>query len=197
MKKPLIVLSALLVLCLIPVRAEGNSCTSWSARDAFQYSSILVAKTFFYQDDRQTKSKAFLLKNDVVAIRNIKTDFACAVYVNQKGVVTIGWLEVKFLKDTTIKQNIVGKWETDNASLNVAKQSSSYSIKGIATFNTGQTVNTGDVDGKLISSGNLWTYQASTCVLSFLYLNNLLLVQDNNNCGGVNVSFTGTYRRSK
>jgi hypothetical protein len=180
-------------------QAEGNDCGSLSVTDALSYSSITAAKSYFFAElnDRRSQKKAYLVKGDVVAVRNIKSDWACALYVGNTGVQTIGWLEVKNLKSTTLAQNIVGNWTTDSGdqNLSIQKTGSSHNIKGKAIFPS--SGNTGEVAGALVLKGGQWRYSAGSCQLNLLFLNNQLVVQDNLGCGGLNVTFDGVYRRGK
>jgi hypothetical protein len=195
----LVAVAALVGFSSLQTNAEGNDCSSWSNDDAFTYSSVSATRSFFFKElnDRRTQQKAYLVKGDVVAVRNVKTDWACALYLGNTGVQTIGWLEVKNLKNTSLTQDIVGNWTTDSGdqNLSISKSGSSYRIKGTAVFPT--SGNNGAVDGALVLSRGQWRYSADPCALSVLFLNKQLLVQDNLGCGGLNVTFGGAYKRKK
>jgi hypothetical protein len=190
---------ALCVIAGLQSHAEGNDCSSLSVTDAFTYSSVTAARTYFFKElnDRRSQAKAYLVKGDVVAVRNIKTDWACALYLGNTGVQTIGWLEVKNLKSASVAQEIVGNWTTDSGdqNLSITRNGSSYRIKGTAVFPT--SGNNGAVDGALVLSRGQWRYNANPCELSVLFLNKQLLVEDNLGCGGLNVTFGGAYKRKK
>jgi hypothetical protein len=195
----LVALAALGVFSSLQTHAEGNDCSTWSNDDAFTYSSVSATRSFFFKElnDRRTQQKAYLVKGDVVAVRNVKTDWACALYVGSTGVQTMGWLEVKNLKSTTLAQNIVGNWTSDSGdqNLSIQKTGSSHSIKGKAIFPS--SGNTGEVAGALVLKGGQWRYGSGNCQLNMLFLNNQLIVQDNLGCGGLNVSFASAYSRKK
>jgi hypothetical protein len=192
-------ITALLAFLSLQGNAEGNECSSLSVGDAFTYSSVTAARTYFFKElnDRRSQQKAYLVKGDVVAVRNVKTDWACALYLGNTGVQTIGWLEVKNLKNASLTQDIIGNWTTDSGdqNLSISKSGSSYRIKGRAVFPT--SGNDGAVDGALVLSRGQWRYSSGGCELSVLFLNKQLLVQDNLGCGGLNVSFGNTYKRKK
>jgi hypothetical protein len=191
----ILAIATLGVFSSLQTHAEGNDCSSWDSDSAFAYSSITAARSYFFGElnDRRSQKKAYL----VVAVRNIKTDWACALYVGSTGVQTMGWLEVKNLKSTTLAQNIVGNWTSDSGdqNLSIQKIGSSYNIKGSAIFPS--SGNTGEVAGALVLKGGQWRYSAGSCQLNLLFLNNQLVVQDNLGCGGLNVTFDGVYRRGK
>jgi hypothetical protein len=192
MKKLLFALFALVTLGFISVQAEGNSCTDWSPSDAFNYSSI-TAKTFFYKDDRETKSKAFLLKGDIVAVRNIKTDFACAVYINKAGTATIGWLEVKALKDTKQTQKAEGKWKHIGGTTSIGLILSKTKIEGLANLNQN---NESFFSAPLKLEQNIWVAQDGTCNMAALYLNGFLMFRYSGNCSNIKTNFAGVYKRT-
>jgi hypothetical protein len=186
-------------LATLHTRAAGSDCSSWDGSDAFTYSSVTATKSYFFGElnDRRSQQKAYLVKGDMVAVRNIKSDWACGLYVGSTGVQTIGWLEVKNLKDTTLVQNITGSWTIDSgdAKLMIKKVGTGYGIKGSAIFRSNG--NTGEIDGALELRAGQWHYASGGCVLNLLYLNNQLLVQDNLGCGGLNVNFSSAYFRVK
>jgi hypothetical protein len=195
----ILAIATLGVFSSLQTHAEGNDCSSWDSDSAFAYSSITATRSYFFGElnDRRSQKKAYLVKGDIVAVRNIKSDWACALYVGSTGVQTMGWLEVKNLKSTTLAQNIVGNWTSDSGdqNLSIQKTGSSYNIKGSAIFRTNG--NTGEVSGALVLKGGQWRYGSGNCQLNMLFLNNQLIVQDNLGCGGLNVSFASAYSRKK
>jgi hypothetical protein len=201
MKKILGMVSVVALCVLLGLRgsAEGNDCSALNLSDAFGYSSVTAARTYFFKElnDRRSQAKAYLVKGDVVAVRNVKSDWACALYLGNTGVQTIGWLEVKNLKSASVAQDIVGNWTTASGdqNLSISKSGSGYRIKGTAIFPA--SGNDGAVDGALKFSGGQWRYSAGGCELGVLFLNKQLLVQDNLGCGGLNVTFGGSYQRKK
>jgi hypothetical protein len=180
------------VLLHMSARAEGNSCTDWSPSDAFNYSSV-TGKTFFYKDDRDTKQKAFLVKGDVVAVRNIKTDFACAVYIGKTGIATIGWLEVKDLKDARLTQKAEGKWKRIGGQTNIGIIISKSKIEGLANLNQS---NERYFSAPLKLEDNLWVARDSACNMAVLYLNTYLMFRYSGSCSNIKTNFSGVYKRT-
>ena len=194
------IISAVLVLAFgvllhMSARAEGNSCTDWSPSDAFNYSSV-TGKTFFYKDDRDTKQKAFLVKGDVVAVRNIKTDFACAVYIGKTGIATIGWLEVKDLKDARLTQKAEGKWKllqgSTSVGLTVSKKPA-LTLEGLANLNQS---NESYFSVPLKLEQNTWVAKDGSCSIALLYLNNFLMFRSSGSCPKLKTNFSGVYKRT-
>ena len=79
-------------------------------------------------------------------------------------------------------------------------------LSGSATANSGSAVNEGDIDGDIDARAPYGSFailgdkQApferageGDCAVELRQLGPYLLVQDNNNCGGMGVSFSGLY----
>ena len=114
----------------------------------------------------------------------------------------MGWLETKALIDIKLKPQLTGTWQWENlganAKLKITAKNSSYTVKGSAsTPNGGGSVSFGDVDGKIELVNNAVFYKNEECEFVGLWLNGFLSVVDNNNCGGVNLSFTGVFKLVK
>jgi hypothetical protein len=153
----------------------------------------VTTKNFFYKDDRETKSKAFLLTGDVVAVRNIKTDFACAVYINKAGTATIGWLEVKALKDTRQTKKAEGKWKRIGGTTSVGLILTKTKIEGLANLNQS---NESFFSLPLKLEQNTWVAKDDSCNIAVLYLNNFLMFRNSGSCSKLKTNFTGVYKRT-
>lgn len=76
-------------------------------------------------------------------------------------------------------------------------------IRGDAVWPTpGDSVNVGSLEGQLVRRGPGWAYASlesdDSCQVNVLSLGSLLLlVKDNLECGGLNVTFDGLYRRAR
>ncbi|TNC07261.1 hypothetical protein FF100_33015 [Methylobacterium terricola] len=150
--------------------------------------------------------------------------FVCATYVGQKGTVRSGWLPegaVARAPDAPGQRSRdwTGIWRAPEATLVIrqAKAAGALSVKGDATFGALDpdrvrrgAVNLGSVDGTMAPSGPSLAFtmgdrgtlpyaggEAADCRLRLTLLPPFLLAQDNNACGGMNVSFTNVYRRTK
>jgi hypothetical protein len=101
--------------------AEGASCTA-SGRFLFSgVARVTRDQTFFLNDDLKP-TRAFVIRNDVVAIRNVKPYGSCALFIDSRGRETIGWLEtnaLKTLEDAGI-QDLPGRWRLERAGRTVA-----------------------------------------------------------------------------
>ena len=59
----------------------------------------------------------------------------------------------------------------------------------------GQNVHTGEFSGKATPAGNRGHYVEGECTIDFALIGNFLVLNDNSQCGGVNVRFWGIWRR--
>jgi len=77
---------------------EGQDFTLTTAGTWYEVRMVSAAKSFFYtKADTRSKSKAFVVKNDVVRISDEQGVLAQAVYVNDNGKTTRGFLNTKDL----------------------------------------------------------------------------------------------------
>jgi hypothetical protein len=195
-----VALIAIITLTSPAIRAEGAFCQNWSDFLAFYYAQVTTAKSGFF-DDQLAARKAYLVRGDIFAVRNIKYDHACVVYISPKGVETIGWLNNNTLKDAKVAPNCAGTWRWAKAgaasTLTIKASGTKLSISGQAsTPNSGGSVNVGEVSGAATVDKNAWLLSDSGCDFMGLWLNGFLsVVQKGTDCVGVNVTFTGIYRR--
>jgi hypothetical protein len=69
-------------------------------------------------------------------------------------------------------------------------------IKGLATGRgPGEMVNTGDLDGEAVLIGQTANYKKGDCELKLVFGSNSLIAEDNLKCGGLNVTFSGEYKK--
>lgn len=69
-------------------------------------------------------------------------------------------------------------------------------IKGLATGRgPGEMVNTGDLDGEATLIGQTANYKKDDCELKLVFGTGNLIAEDNLKCGGLNVTFSGEYKK--
>jgi hypothetical protein len=90
----------------------------------------------------------------------------------------------------------VGTWSGPTGSLTIAASGDTLSVQGDAAWHgaSGQ-VHTGELDGPLRADGDALVYQKDGCEARLGREGGRLWVSDNLKCGGMNVSFEGTYAR--
>jgi hypothetical protein len=164
--------------------------------------------------------KAFLVPGDLVLVQRTEESFVCATYRSQRGAVTEGWLPFAALEavDVSVPPRVsawAGRWVRDEeARITLTPRADVIAIDGVAT--SGATdparvqqgaVNTGVLEGSVEPQGNMLALgegydgtrppaAGSDCVARLRLFARYLVAEDNNTCGGNNVSFTGVYVRS-
>ena len=167
------------------------------------------------------RDAAYLTPGDVVLTAPSHGRHTCAGFVGGKGAVTIGWLPSESLvaqgDGDQRPSDWNGHWVAPEQDLTIASaEADAFLVKGDATWGMGDPerrrrggVHTGEVTGTarpvggilaftMGEDGKTLPYDAGgefTCRVRMLRRGPYLLVRDNNACGGVNVSFSGFYRR--
>jgi hypothetical protein len=128
-----LVLITCLVACLVSswfgiARAEGASCNA-SDRSVGKFlfsnvSRVTKAKLFFRNNpvNNPVKAgKAFVVKGDFVAVRNVKPYGSCALFINPRGQESIGWLETNGLEDIANAglQDMANRWRLKRAGTSI------------------------------------------------------------------------------
>ena len=149
--------------------------------------------------------KAYALKGDVLIAAHQHDGWTCVELPNHAGG-TQGWLRSNQIATLPVDQaprvqDWSGKWERDRyASLEIAAKGPDLKITGLATWvgpNPGQ-VNDGELEGTGRPKGAYLTVrdaEGAACKAELRLLGPYLIVSDNGQCGGLNVSFSGEYRR--
>ncbi|MVN87989.1 hypothetical protein GO986_14625 [Deinococcus sp. HMF7620] len=110
-----------------------------------------------------------------------------------------GLLRDQETQPLTVSTLTPGTWERDaNAGLTLTRQANQLRLTGMALFPTaGGSVNAGHLNGPLRRAGTAapWLYADGDCTAALWPVGTWLLVLDSGTCGGLNVSFSGLYRR--
>lgn len=208
-------------------RAEyiGDNPPNWCRNglfpkmEYFSTAKILGAKnskTFFYGDDKDCpagencRTKSYVIPGDEVIAARQYGGFTCVWYQPAKGNETVGWVETNSLElgyedpeDT--KGKWIGNWVDGQNSIQFvpAKRNGAYMIRGNAIWQgAGDNVHVGELEGTEAPEGNEIKIGASdtdefACKVTMKIVGKYLIVSDNLNCGGANVSFTGVYLKKK
>ncbi|PQJ55532.1 hypothetical protein BTO01_22960 [Vibrio jasicida] len=89
--------------------------------------------------------------------------------------------------------------DTDTAFIDLTKVgSNTYELSGTSVWvgdSSSGLVNFGEIDGVVTLKGNQIDYDVDGCTLQVLFDQDTLVVSKDNGCGGLNVTFNGTYVR--
>jgi hypothetical protein len=163
----------------------------------------------------ECQDRAFLVPGDLVVMGGKLGEFICADYNSAKGD-RGGWLPAAALEPANVSTNPAdwsGDWTRVEAEIKIKNSGGSLRAEGNATFGALDpsrvkrgAVNLGDFSGPLVLQGGQATFSDKDidpkkpddfgCRLRMARAGDLLFVQDNMQCGGMNVSFSGLYRRA-
>ena len=168
------------------------------------------------------RTAAYLLPSDVVLAGHTEGAFTCAGFRAATGrSTTIGWLPTAALAPlppSRVAVGWAGRWTAREQGLTITPAANGgLAVSGEATWGMGDpervrrgSVHTGAVEGVARPSGGVLAFTEGegrtlphdapddgySCRIRMVRREPYLLVRDNNRCGGVNVSFSGFYRRT-
>lgn len=160
---------------------------------------------------------AYLRPGDVVLVGRSAGAFACVSYVNAADAETNGWIASTALERRApiaapLLGEWLGKWRSRRgamqADISIAREKEGFlSIKGEATYAvTRENVRSGSFSASKLApraplafvDGGAKPYERAEegeCAVRMSRIDRFLLVEDNGNCGGMGVTFTGLYHR--
>ncbi|UVO54197.1 hypothetical protein [Sphingomonas sp. SUN039] len=168
------------------------------------------------------RQSAYVVPGDEVIVKHLAATRACAVFLSPKGRDTAGWLPRAALSvapaATVPLSAWVGEWGQIEASITIkALSGGRLKISGEATYGALDpqrvkigAIHTGEIaavakpeaNGLSFAMGDDATlpYRSAglyDCAVKMQRVGRWLLVDDNNNCGGMNVAFRGIYERAR
>lgn len=169
-------------------------------------------RVYFYGDDKDCpngkncRNKSYLIAGNEVIVSRKFGNWACSWYQPKKGSETVAWIPLKNLEFKEMVQGIesyAGKWSFYNNEIEIkkTKEPKVFEVKGLAFWKgLGDNIHTGELDGKAVWNEKYLAYGEEdkseyACRVKFDLVWKFLIVSDNLNCGGVNVTFTGVYTR--
>jgi len=188
-------------------------------RDSKEFSIGVVkgaktARSYFYGDDRDDcpraancRQKAFVVGGDEVIVNRSFDGFSCAWYVPKKGRPTVGWiptsdLSLRDLLPGGASKAWLGEWTYGDNGIEFTenKLPGNLNVTGNATWiGLNDNVHVGEIDGRYEPKNGVINYSDGDdeydCKMTMRLLGSYLIVADNLKCGGVNVTFSGIYRR--
>jgi hypothetical protein len=157
-------------------------------------------------DDAACRLKTYVIPGDEVLVSRTSGQFACSWFQPRKGSETVGWIETDRLTwqadaRAPDMRDWQGEWRAyDNViSISKSKAAGQLAIKGEAIWGSGSRTHTGELDYDAKPSADKMEFGDGTddndCQVTMQLVGKLLVVGDNLNCGGANVSFSGVYQR--
>lgn len=162
------------------------------------------------------RKASYLVTGDLVLVGKTQGPFTCVAYQMpgaKPNAFTEGWLPSAALTPvapTTAPRlsDWLGNWDQPHAGIEIKEGGigGRLQIEGIAAYKGAREVHTGAIDAQVTPEGDSITFLEdgwlpfetkcdSGCRVRMRRVGPYLLVEDNRDCGGVGVSFTGLYRR--
>ncbi|MCI4679307.1 hypothetical protein K9U39_10625 [Rhodoblastus acidophilus] len=155
------------------------------------------------------QEKAYLVPGDLVAVGAKRGEFTCVAYDNGKGD-RGGWLPSSAIEPAPVEtspESWTGHWKRVEADITIENAKNGLQAQGEATFGALDpervkrgAVNLGSFSGPLVLKNGQGTVvdsdSVSGCDLRMVRAGAFLFVRDNMQCGGMNVSFSGMYRKA-
>ena len=174
-------------------------------------------KVHFYDDSEADcppsetcRDKAFVVPGDKLVVSRIYKGFVCSWYIPTKGLPTVGWIKLGNVDivDAPAAPPLSawrGDWAyaDDRITFTDNKLKGNLNVTGEAYWKgLGDNVHEGGLDGRAEPIGRILKLNEAdpdkhACKVTMQLIGNFLVVKDNMNCGGANVSFSGVYRKKK
>lgn len=216
----------LLTLLAVPAMAraapddDAAMCRNGSfpmSTAGFSLAKVAVPRLYLLNDDdgcpakgdAACRQRAYVVKDDTVVLAQRQGGYVCAFYPNKVGG-SAGWVaqaSVQPLPSATgpTPQTWNGRWhDGDNQLQLTANGDGTVTVNGDAYWPSANPdpeqvpggPHTGSVTARGYPDGNRVEVSEDQCKVRLQLLGDLLVVADNQDCGGANVSFNGVYRRA-
>jgi hypothetical protein len=174
-----------------------------------------IKRAYFHNDDgncpngANCQSKRYVIPSDELIVSRAYGKYVCSWYQPKKGDETVGWilaseLEIFSPVKAPLLNKWLGEWESNGNTINIRRGQKPRTLKitGNAFWRgLGDNIHIGELDYTGIPKG----YRLETgsgpdkydCWVKMQMVGDFLIASDNMNCGGVNVSFSGVYRKKK
>jgi len=164
-------------------------------------------------DKEACRKKAFLIRGDVVLTGRAQGAFTCAAYQSlRKQDWTTGWLPTSSLSPVEPMRSPklpdwIGSWSHPGGTISISRgKNETLSIEGEHTYPAAGGAHSGVLGAVVAPTQGMIAFaddgttpfekaEDGQCLVRMQRVGALLLVEDNMQCGGSMVTFTGLYRR--
>lgn len=222
---PLFSLTLGLLLCIYGYGQGAGNPDSWCREGIFTQETKnfgvgfvkpkIGNRSYFYNDDPEKcpksescRSRSYLVKGDMVIVSKTFGVSTCSWYTGPRGSVKVGWIRSQDLEFPAMltdgsERVWTGEWQyaSNSISFTPNKIAGYLNVTGNAIWKgMGDNIHIGELDGKAQPENGLLEYSDGSgkydCRATMrLTMESLLVVTDNGNCGGANVTFSGIYRK--
>ncbi len=172
-------------------------------------------------DTAACQQKAYVVDGDLLIVGKSLKNFVCATYFNAKGFGRSGWLPKSAV--TTIppqasigREKWIGNWQAQEQTIAIkpGPTAGTLSLSGEATYGARDpervkrgAVNVGEFEATARIPGDAFAFTPSDgkaapydpkvddCGVRLRLHGDYLIAMDNQKCGGMNVTFSGIYRK--
>ena len=171
-------------------------------------------KVYFYDDsrdcpnDKNCRTKSYVIPRDEVIVSRNFGKWSCVWFQPKKGSETVGWIasdKLQFIESNRTLETVdwLGKWNYAGNQIEIGKgkTADALTITGSAFWKgSGNNIHVGELDESSKPAGNeLKIGENETgeygCKVTMRLVGKYLIVSDNLQCGGVNVTFSGVYQK--
>jgi len=212
---------SVMLLLAAPALARGDFLDADAARDWHLARVSATGRSYFYSGSEvkgcpamtaSCRRSAYVVHGNQVLVGEVKGALAYAAYTDTGGTPTTGWLPLTSVERIAVpKQNIaawIGNWSYDHSTIDISRGHRPGRLKasGMAIWGMHDPervrrggINTGDFEGEATPTGDRLLFgpasESEDCRVSLRLIGPYLAAIDNGNCGGMNVTFSGIYRR--
>jgi len=155
--------------------------------------------------DAKCRQKAYVIPGDALVVSRAFGGYVCAWFQPARGYETVGWLRADQLELSETDASPpaarwLGEWELHSNGLTIRRgtKAGELRVEGSAVWHgIGDNVHVGEVNASAAPDGNTLTLEDDICKLTLRLVGDFLVADDNGDCGGVNVTFDGVYRKKK
>jgi hypothetical protein len=212
---------ALAFASTVSAQLEGNPA-NWCREGFFTRESqqfgvgfVKSARGYFYTDDQEKcpasqscRTRSYVVKGDTVITSKRFGEYTCGWFSSSKGAVTVGWLKTADIEFPAMLHDAgervwTGEWKYATSTINFTpnKLQGFLNVTGDSYWKgLGDNIHIGELDGKAPHKDGVVQYSDGEseydCRATMrLATEKYLIVADNGNCGGMNVSFSGIYQK--
>jgi hypothetical protein len=157
--------------------------------------------------DAKCRRKAYVVAGDALVVSRTFGEYVCAWFQPARGYETVGWirsdqLELSETDASPAPALWLGEWGFHSNSLRITRgaKAGALRVEGEAFWHgvNPDNIHTGELGGEAAPAGNVLTLDdGDICRATLRLVGTYLIVDDNNDCGGMNVTFDGVYRKKK
>jgi hypothetical protein len=158
------------------------------------------------QPEAHCRGRSYVVPGDRLLTARIKDRYICALYPNTGGG-EAGWIEQSRIKPLPVENapklsGWDGRWVQGDNQIRLTARGNRLAIHGSAYWPSASPSrkqrpggpNLGGIDAMAQPAGNQVVFADAPCRVTATLVGRFLIVDDNSQCGGLNVRFRGVYQ---